>query len=304
MTQPNGGEVWNVGSVYAITWNATDNVGVTSTSLYYSYDGGANYDLIDNLSGNPGTYDWTVPNTPSTQCLVKVYAYDGAANEGSDVSDAYFTIEGAPPETPMFVESIGMRMKVAGPNRTAYATPKVVEDDTGYPALAGVTIYGHWYGAVSDVDQCVTGPDGTCEVKSDKVKRPTQSFCFLVDSLALTDYYWDDTKGVTYSCISGAASAAKSTPAEFTISQNYPNHFNPVTQFSVNLMSETHVSLAIYNVAGQKVRTLVDGPLPAGSHSITWDSTNDMGEAISGGVYFYRVVAGDEVVTKKMLLLK
>jgi flagellar hook assembly protein FlgD len=77
-----------------------------------------------------------------------------------------------------------------------------------------------------------------------------------------------------------------------------------VTQFSVGLISETHVNLVIYNVAGQKVRTLVDGLLPAGSHTITWDSTNDRGEAISGGIYFYRVVAGDNVVTKKMLLLK
>jgi len=304
VTQPNGGEVWTVGQTYAITWSATDNIGVTSTSLYYSYDGGADYYLIDNLSGNPGTYDWTVPNTPSTQCLVQVFAYDAAANEGSDVSDAYFTIEGAPPETPMFVESITMDKKVAGPNRWGYATPKVVEDAGGYPALAGVTIYGHWYGASSDADQCITGSDGTCRVQSDKVRNPTQSFCFLVDSLVLTDYYWVDTKGVTYSCISGAASAAKTTPAEFTISQNYPNPFNPVTQFHVELVSETHVNLTVYNVAGQKVRTLVDGLLPAGSHTITWDSTNDMGEAISGGVYFYRVVADDKVVTKKMLLLK
>ena len=83
----------------------------------------------------------------------------------------------------MFVESIGLRVKIAGPNRTAYATPKVVEDIGGYPALEDVTIYGHWYGATSDVDECVTGSDGTCTVKSDKLKNPTQQFCFQVDSL-------------------------------------------------------------------------------------------------------------------------
>jgi flagellar hook assembly protein FlgD len=77
-----------------------------------------------------------------------------------------------------------------------------------------------------------------------------------------------------------------------------------MTQFSVELISETHVNLAVYNVAGQKVRTLVDGLLPAGSHTITWDSTNERGEAVSGGIYFYRVIAADKLVTKKMLLLK
>jgi hypothetical protein len=82
VTSPNGGETLTVGDVYTITWNATDNVGVTQTSIQYSHAGGSSYNLIDNLPGNPGSYDWTVPNTPSTQCLIQVYAYDAAANEG------------------------------------------------------------------------------------------------------------------------------------------------------------------------------------------------------------------------------
>jgi len=125
-----------------------------------------------------------------------------------------------------------------------------------------------------------------------------------VDSLKKTNYYWDDSKGMTYNCISPTGKLAKSTPAKFAISQNYPNPFNPTTAFSINLPSETHMSLVIYNIAGQKVRTLVNETLPAGSRTITWDSTNDRGETVSGGIYFYRVIADDNVVTKKMLLLK
>lgn len=297
------GSSWYVGSVHKITWDASDNVGISSTDIDYTYDGGTNWHDVADLSGNPGEYDWTVPNTPSNQCLVRVICVDGASNSGSDVSDNYFTILESV-ETPMFVESIGMRGKTAGPNVTAYAKPKVVEDATGFPALEGVTIYGHWYGATSDVDQCVTGSDGTCEVASDKVKNPSQAFCFQVDSLKKTNYYWDDSKGVKYNCISPTGKLAKITPAKFAISQNYPNPFNPTTAFSINLPSETHMSLVIYNIAGQKVRTLVNETLPAGPRTITWDSTNDRGEVVSGGIYFYRVVAGDNVVTKKMLLLK
>jgi flagellar hook assembly protein FlgD len=77
-----------------------------------------------------------------------------------------------------------------------------------------------------------------------------------------------------------------------------------VTQFSLDLMDETHVSFVIYNVAGQKVRTLVNQVMPAGSHTLTWDGTNENGQTLTSGVYFYRVIAEDKTVTKKMTLLK
>jgi flagellar hook assembly protein FlgD len=64
------------------------------------------------------------------------------------------------------------------------------------------------------------------------------------------------------------------------------------------------VSLAVYNVTGQKVRTPVDGYMNAGVHIIRWDGTNDRGEVVSGGIYFYRVMAEGGTVTKKMILLR
>ncbi|KPL04746.1 MAG: hypothetical protein AMJ73_03815 [candidate division Zixibacteria bacterium SM1_73] len=302
--QPNGGEVLTVGSVYAIQWNATDNMGISSTDIDYTYDGGSNWVDIVTLAGNPGSYDWTVPNTPSTTCLVRVYAYDGAGNEGYDLSDAYFNIEGAPPETPMFVESIGMRKKVAGPNRWAYATPKVVEDAIGYPALAGVTIYGHWYGATSGADYCITGSDGTCEFKSDKTRNPVQQFCFQVDSLALADYYWDDTKGVTYNCISSTAKLTASTPAEFALSQNHPNPFNPETEISFSLPERSQVSLVIYNILGEKVKILANGEMDVGTHNIYWNGRDEAGNSAASGVYFCRLKAATFDQTMKMVLMK
>jgi hypothetical protein len=304
VTAPNGGEVWTAGQTYAITWNATDDMGVNSIDIDYTYDAGTNWEDVITLSGNPGTYNWTVPNTPSTTCLVRVYAYDGSGNQDNDASDAYFTIEPTAPDEPMFVESIGMSKTVWGINSTASATPKVVQDATGYPALSGVTVFGHWYGSTSDVDQCVTGLDGTCTVTSDRVKRATGDFCFVVDGIEKAAYYWDDTKGVTYNCISAAAKLAGNVPQKFSVSENYPNPFNPETQFSLNLVAETHVSFVIYNVTGQVVRTLVDAPMTAGSHTITWNGTNDSGKALSSGIYFYRVIAGDEIVTNRMTLLK
>jgi hypothetical protein len=93
----------------------------------------------------------------------------------------------------------------------------------------------------------------------------------------------------------------------FELSQNYPNPFNPVTSihYSVgNKSRTTHTSLKIYNILGQKVRTLVDGPQKAGSFEVIWDGKDDKGNDLSSGIYFYTLVAGDYRSTKKMTFLK
>jgi flagellar hook assembly protein FlgD len=71
------------------------------------------------------------------------------------------------------------------------------------------------------------------------------------------------------------------------------------------LKQQTDVSLRIYNVAGQLIRTLVDATKAPGKvHTATWDGRNDTGQSVSSGVYFYKLVAGSYVQTKKMVLLK
>ena len=97
---PNGGEELNVSTSYKITWDASDNVGVTSVDIYYSTDGGATYHNIATGEANDGAYNWTVPNTPSTRCKVKVVAHDAAANAGEDVSDDVFEIVAVITPTP------------------------------------------------------------------------------------------------------------------------------------------------------------------------------------------------------------
>jgi len=90
---PNGGETLYAGETYAIRWQATDNVGVTSVDLTYSTDGGATYPyVIATGEANDGTYDWVVAPTATAQCRIKIAAHDGDGNSAEDVSDADFTI--------------------------------------------------------------------------------------------------------------------------------------------------------------------------------------------------------------------
>lgn len=92
LSTPDGGETIACGSVKAITWNATDNVGVTTVDVHYSLNGGSTWTPLATGIANTGTYGWSVPNTPSATARVRVRARDLVGNLGSDSSAANFTI--------------------------------------------------------------------------------------------------------------------------------------------------------------------------------------------------------------------
>ena len=97
---------------------------------------------------------------------------------------------------------------------------------------------------------------------------------------------------------------AGQTPAALALGQNHPNPFNPRTTISFGLAEAGPATLAVYDVGGRRVRTLVSGSLAAGQHHVVWDGRGDAGRALASGVYFYRLEAGGEVLGRKMLLLK
>ena len=88
-------------------------------------------------------------------------------------------------------------------------------------------------------------------------------------------------------------------PETYNLSQNYPNPFNPVTEVSFSLPVAVNAKLEIFNIAGQKVATLANGRFKAGEHTVEWNASE-----FASGVYLYRIIAGDFVESKKMVLLK
>ena len=95
-----------------------------------------------------------------------------------------------------------------------------------------------------------------------------------------------------------------SVPESFGLGQNYPNPFNASTSISYRLMKAGQVDLAIYDLAGRKVATLVSSQQEAGAHQVIWLGLDDRGESVSSGVYFYKLTAGERSVTNRMTLLK
>ena len=100
------------------------------------------------------------------------------------------------------------------------------------------------------------------------------------------------------------AEAEGVVPAEFALAQNFPNPFNASTTIAFQLAFASQVELAVYNISGQRVRTLISGSLPAGHHRLQWDGRNDRGEPAASGAYLYQLSAGDFVATRQLMLLK
>ncbi|MCB0278339.1 MAG: T9SS type A sorting domain-containing protein, partial [Calditrichaeota bacterium] len=100
-------------------------------------------------------------------------------------------------------------------------------------------------------------------------------------------------------------SGSNLVPKTFALLGNYPNPFNPTTTIRYNLAENTHVQINIYNVLGQKVRSLLNRFQLAGSkYDIIWDGLDDAGKSVSSGVYFYQLVTPQFRETKRMLLVK
>ncbi|RMH81657.1 MAG: T9SS C-terminal target domain-containing protein, partial [Calditrichaeota bacterium] len=93
-------------------------------------------------------------------------------------------------------------------------------------------------------------------------------------------------------------------PKSVHLYQNFPNPFNPTTTIEFSLPHVSRITLHVYDVAGRKVKTLVNGTFPAGTHTVQWDGTNEAGEPVTSGVYLYRLTSGNYTAVRKMLLVR
>ena len=113
------------------------------------------------------------------------------------------------------------------------------------------------------------------------------------DNLQLGDPFWFTGK------VTGVKTVTNNVPHTYSLSQNYPNPFNPSTNINFSLEKPSNVTLSIYNVLGQKVATLVNSFMQAGSYTYQFDASK-----LASGVYIYRIEAGNFVSAKKLILMK
>jgi hypothetical protein len=94
------------------------------------------------------------------------------------------------------------------------------------------------------------------------------------------------------------------TPNITKLIGNYPNPFNPNTQISFSLDKEGFASIEIFNMKGQKVKTLLQGVTTGGYHTVNWDGKDDLNNEVGSGVFFYKLTTDSYTETKKMIMMK
>ena len=100
------------------------------------------------------------------------------------------------------------------------------------------------------------------------------------------------------------SSSVEILPYSYSLDQNFPNPFNPLTEIKYKLPIDEFVELTIYNLMGRNVKNLINKYHSAGAYSIKWDGTNNVGELVSAGMYFYTFKTNNFSQTRKMMFIK
>ena len=160
-----------------------------------------------------------------------------------------------------------------------------------FQLLAAVQVAGQT-AVVSGTVLTTSGVVRNASVTFEESDNPSRNYAVVTDS----------TGTYRLSLALTSVGQAGTLPAGFELAQNYPNPFSSSTTIGYGLKSEANTRMTVYDVLGRVVRETHSGNQPAGSHSMLWDGTDAMGQRVAPGVYFYRLQAGGESRTLKMMV--
>ncbi len=240
-----------------------------SQLVYSSYFGGTDQDEARGVAIDKNGRAYITGCTRSTNFPITTDAYDNSYNGGGTNQYAW----GDPFLSVMNADGSQLEYStyLGGSNdEEAYG---IAIDKQGSVYLSGVSTSSNYPTTAGAYDRSINGP---CNVYVTKF-----SFNFQTD-----------------------IKTENSVPQQFRLNQNYPNPFNPSTVISYRLAVAVNVNLAVYNLLGQKIKTLVNSFQNAGEHSISWNATNNANSAVSSGIYFYYLETGAMNLQKKMVLVR
>ena len=115
-----------------------------------------------------------------------------------------------------------------------------------------------------------------------------------------------EIKKITFPSATGINQNTKTQAliSTFDLFQNYPNPFNPTTRIEYQIPTPGHIEIQLYNITGELVKTLINTEHAAGKYSVTWNGKDNDNRPVASGMYIYRVLFGNSVLSRKMLLLK
>lgn len=246
-----------------------------------SVEGGGAPDYANSVEvGNVSSYH--LHDLPAGMCYVAVRAKNNlglvsgySAEQSAEVL-----------ETAVFITAFGAE---AGPDNVVLSW-RVTADE----AIQGYNVYRRRDGEAEAVR--LNGGALIPPELDGYVDKNTEPETIYYYTLFVTGEYGEEYRSATVS--------VKTSALVFALGQNFPNPFNPATTITFTVPASEKVRLAVYDVRGALVKTLLDETLPAGTHVVRWDGTNSSGGVTGSGQYFYRLSAGSKTKTRKMLLLK
>ena len=292
---PVGGETLAAGALSNVTWTATDNVAVTTVDLAYSLDNGGGWTSIATGIGNTGAYGWSVPNTPSTQALVRVTARDAAGNVASGPSNADFTI--ADQSAPVVAVSSpdGGEVWEAG---SLQSVTWSASDNVGVASV--------------DVDYSLSGASGPWAAVQHGVANtgtlswtlPAQTTDSALVRVTASDAALNSAGDLSAATFRIVPSSATDVPGgevlAFGIGRPAPNPSRDAVRLQYTLPAADHVRLDVLDVLGRRVWG-TEEDAGAGLHSVRWDGHNATGGAVGQGLYFVRLTGRLGSVTAKLV---
>jgi len=238
--------------------------------------------------------------TPGATYFWKVRAWYGGASYSSFSAIEEFTIDAGP--------SFAIQPRIGGPanNLTVNTSSPVLSWMTPSAPSANLA-YELEVADNAKMENSVTYSGLNSPSYKVKGLEENKEYFWRVRSKTDADKYSNYSGVAKFKTGSGITAIGEETavlPTDFRVEQNYPNPFNPSTTIKYALPVEALVTVRIYNMLGQEVKTLLNNNKPAGSYSVIWNGDDNFGNKVSSGAYIYTVKAGEFFTNKKMLLIK
>jgi glucose/arabinose dehydrogenase len=297
---PNGGQVYIIGTIVPIQWDASDNFGVVGVDILFSSDGGATYPqtLATDLP-NGCVYYWdTTGFSSTTMARIKVVARDAAGNSIEDASNANFTLISAAPQVVLIDPNGGESI----PEGTVFTIQWSASDDIG---VTGVDLELSLDGGATFPIALASGIANTGEYDWTVADTPTAnarvrarvSDADLQTAQDASDADFAITNADTHVPGSGV-------PETVFLSANAPEPFSELTRVTYGVPRATNATLQVYSTEGRAIRTLVSERVEAGRFEETWDGRDAAGTRVAAGLYFLKLSTPEGDVTRRITLVK
>jgi hypothetical protein len=298
VTAPAAGAVWPIGQARDIRWVATDNcAGVDSVVISLSRNGGTSWTVLAPDEPNDSLFTWNpVTGPPTDSARVRVQAFDRGL-QGVGLSGLFRITDATPPTAHVVSPNGGEAWVGASHHNVRF----VVSDEDGIDSTC--VEYSLHAGAAWIPVACTTNDTLLAWTLPDVSS----------DSCLVRITTWDPAGNTgtdqsdAFFKIQGLSAVPASDLARLsrpTLFQNRPNPFNPVTTIAFYLPQPAAARLAVYDLQGRLVRTLVSGDLPAGYREVLWDGRDDGGRSAPSGMFFTVLEAGAVRDVRKLLITK